>query len=930
MKPKSSFQTSIGKYLKFIAGFAVINIISMLFPIALEAATYYSRVASFTFAGGGNNWSTSSSGGTLVAYPGTTHSYIIQPGHTVTLGAAQTVAGITVNSGGTLIAGSNTLTINGNWTHDGTFTSSGMVTFTTVAAASISGGTTLTLNNLTVGAATTLTLNNNVTVAGNVTMTVPSGTNTGITIAGTNSLNVTGTMNLPVPGNNNRNVNVNVNAGSLTVGGLFTMSATTSGSRLNFLNISTGTVNLNGGITTGTTACRIVFSGSGTLNINGAVTGGPPAITESTGTINFNRATAQTVWNETYYNLTLSGGGIKTNTTVTVNNILSMEGTATASAAPTYGANATLMYNTATARNAGVEWLATFVATGGVVIANTGAINPNGNKVFNVNIPLNINSGATLSPGASTFSFGGDLINDGIWTASTGAVTITLGRTTQSIGRFNTTGLVTMSKASGTATFTGDINGGAFTMAGAGTLNLGTGRTHTFTGAWANTSGSLEGNTSTLNIGGPGSVTSGTFTAGTSTVNFNGGGAQNIPGFSYYNLNTATGGTKTMLAATTVTNVLTVGLSSTFATGANTLTLSGTGTPLVDNGTFTATAGGTVIYSGATANIAAESYANLQTSTAGVKTLAGNTTVTAVLTVNSPSTLATGANTLTLTGTGTPLVDNGTFTASSGSTVIYSGATATVAGESYANLQVSTAGAKTLGANTTVSEVLTINTGSTIALSTFTLTLSGTGTPLVNSGGTFTASTGTVIYSGATATVAALTYHNLQTSTAGSKTLAGTTSVNNILTINSPSTLNLSSFTLTLSGAGTPLVNNGTFTCSTSTVNFSNAGSVNIPALNYNNLNITGGARVFANSGTIGIAAVFTPGAGAFTVTGSKVEFNGAAQTIPAFNFNDLVLSGTGAKTIPTATTVSVNAIDILNGPTLDIEGTAAINVTKP
>jgi hypothetical protein len=114
-------------------------------------------------------------------------------------------------------------------------------------------------------------------------------------------------------------------------------------------------------------------------------------------------------------------------------------------------------------------------------------------------------------------------------------------------------------------------------------------------------------------------------------------------------------------------------------------------------------------------------------------------------------------------------------------------------------------------------------------------------------------------------------------------------------------------------------------------VNFSSASSTNIPAINFYNLNLTGGARVFANSGTIGIANTFTPGAGGFTVTGSTVNFNGSgAQTIPAFTFNDLMLSGSGAKTILTASSVTVNAVEIQDGPELDLPGTAVINVTKP
>lgn len=691
----------------YLKGIFLIVLLVILMVNASNATTYYSRVAIGNFATAAS-WSTSPTGTpTNGAALTTADVFIIQNGHNITVAANITVAGITINTGGTLTSGAGiVLTVNGSWVNDGTFTpSTGTVTFGT-ATVSISGSSTLALNDLSITAATTLTLNNNVNVAGNVTMIAPSTTTAGITISGTNSLNVTGTMSLPVPTNNNRNITVNVGAGTLTVGGMFTMSATTSGNRLNFLNISTGTVNLNGGITTGTTASRIVFSDSGILNISGNVSTGPPALTPSTGTVKFSGG-AQTVWVETYYNLTLDGTGSKTmSATRIVDGIFTLQGTATASAAPTYGANATLRYNTAISRTVGAEWLATFAATGGVIIDNTGAIITNGNKVFNVDIPLTINTGATLSPAAgNTFSFGGDLINNGTWTASTGAVTITLGRTSQSIGSFSTSGLVTMSKASGTATFTGNIDGGAFTMNGAGTLNLGAGLTHTFSGDWTNTAGTLEGNTSTLNIGGNVSGTGITFTAGTSTVNFNGSGAQNIPELTFYNLNTSTGNTKS---------------------------------------------------------------------------------------------------------------------------------------------------------------------------------------------------------------------------------LQGTTTVSNVLTINGSTTLDLGSFTLTLSGSGTPLVNSGTFTSGTSTVNFSNAASTNVPALNYYNLDLTGGTRVLANSGTIGIAAVFTPGAGGFTVTGSTVEFNGGAQTIPAFTFNDLVLSGSGAKTIPTTITVSVNIINIQNGPTLDIVGTALLNITKP
>jgi len=232
---------------------------------------------------------------------------------------------------------------------------------------------------------------------------------------------------------------------------------------------------------------------------------------------------------------------------------------------------------------------------------------------------------------------------------------------------------------------------------------------------------------------------------------------------------------------------------------------------------------------------------------------------------------------------------------------------------------MTTTAAADIGGNISGSGAITMGSG--------TINIAGNWT----NNGTFTGGTGTVIYDGTTQSIGGVSYYNLQTSNSGVKTLAAATTVSNVLTIGASTTLDLSSVTLTLSGSGTPLVNSGTFTCSTSTVSFSSASSTNIPALNYYNLTLTGGARVFAASGEIGIANTFTPGGGGFTVTGSTVNFNGlGAQTIPAFTFNDLGLIGTGAKSILTATTVTVNQININDGPELDLPGTSVINITKP
>ena len=732
-------------------------IILMLFMIGKSghAANYYSNPVGNAGNFSANAvWSTTP-GGSTVNFPGTTHTFYITTGDNITLSAAQTAGAIIVESGGTLTNGGTFIltcaqvTIDNGGTlvltttqptFSGSITNNGAITGTT-ARLTANAGTFTNTGTITLGAGRISRTTGPLTNSGSIILNVTGGRFTATTGSFTNTatgtLAITGAATVTLGTGNF--VNDNSAAGSVNFGssavaligtaqsiGSFTttgaVTATnTSGTiavagdinGLTFTKSSTGTINMGSGTHTftgifalGTTGS--VDGGSSTINLNvggSAWTGTGTVFTAASSTVNFG-GTAQTIAaGQTFYNLTLSNSGVKTLNTTIINNILSMEGSATVLAAPTYGASATLRYNGTANRAAGLEWLATFAATGGVIIDNVGDITTNGNKVFSLNVPMTINSGAVLIPAANTFSFGGDLINAGTWTASTGAVTITLARASQSIGSFETTGLVTMSKASGTATFTGDINGGAFIMNGAGIINLGAGLTHTFTGTWTNTAGTLQGNTSTMNIGGTGSGTGVTFTAGTSTVNFNGAGLQDIPAFTYNNLTTSTGNSKTLL---------------------------------------------------------------------------GNTEVTKVLTINASTTLNVGAN------------------------------------------------------------------------------------------------------------------------------------------------------TLNLSGNGNPLVVGGTFTKGTSTVSFANATSTNIPALNYYNLNLTGGERVFANSGIIDIEAVFTPGAGIFTVTGSTVELSGGAQTIPEFTFNDLVLSGSGAKSILNATTVSANTIEIQNGPTLNLVGTGILNITKP
>jgi hypothetical protein len=171
-------------------------------------------------------------------------------------------------------------------------------------------------------------------------------------------------------------------------------------------NLSIGTNLNNAGsiiMNDGTISVGGVFSNSGNFYASG-------------GTVNYTGA-AQTVVPTTYNNLTLSGSGVKTTTTVTVDGVLSMEGTATVNVAPTYGNAATLQYNTTATKTAGLEWITPFTASGGIIIKSTGIISPNAAKTIN---KLSVESGAkvnlgTFTSASTTLTLGGFGKNNGSW-----------------------------------------------------------------------------------------------------------------------------------------------------------------------------------------------------------------------------------------------------------------------------------------------------------------------------------------------------------------------------------------------------------------------------------------------------------------------------------------------------------------------------------
>ncbi len=764
--------------------------------------------------GTSTNWNTGSNwcGGTVPT--AATNVVILSGGsNQPSIGAAAFCNDITIGAGATLtITGSYTLTVSGNWTNNGgTLTpNTSTITFngttqaiggtgatafynlTTSGSTSVTTGANLTINNLSIGDGTAFTATN-YTLTVNGTTTIGSGTSGSLIIAATaTALQFTGLVTVNAGGtwNNSGGDAVNlrggiINNGTFTAGaGVYTFStnaqALTGIFSIPSVTVTGITLTNNGTLTVGTALAGsggLTNAATGTLNIGG--TSGITAFTATAAgnTVNYTGA-AQTCFVTTYSNLTLSGSGTKTfATTPTVNAVLSMEGTATVTVTAgvvTYGANATLQYNTATSRTSSAEeWITPFAATGGVIITNTGTITMDAAKVFNASIPLTINSGATLATGNFQLTFGGNFVNSsGTFTAGSSPIVIANTMVTQSIAGFTTTGLVSMTKTGGTATFQGNVNGAGLTINGAGgTLNLGAALTHTFTGNITLTAGTLNGGSSTLyenNVNanawnGTGTV----FSAGTGTVNFGAAGNQTLSATAttFNNLTLSNSGIKTFNASNTISGNLSISgtasasLSNGTNSPANSLTLGGYGQT---NGTWGGTGSGATYknstyfapvvtgivnvsnpsctpgtWLGGTTtdwNTASNWCGGVPTSATNVVIPAGgNQPVIGVagglcnnITINTGATLTiTGSNTLTVSGDWS---NSGTFTANT-STVTYNGTVQNLAGVTYNNLIISGGNTKTMQGNVTINGTLTLTNGNiSLGSSNFNLTLANNAT----------------------------------------------------------------------------------------------------------------------------------------------------------------------------------------------------------
>jgi len=523
----------------------------------------------------------------------------------------------------------------------------------------------------------------------------------------------------------------------------------------------------------------------------------------------------------------------------------------------------------------------TLTVTGTTFTHNTsssGSAGGGGMDVFNFNTSTgtaNISSSTFTSNQATGTASGGGLNNESLNNVNISTTSFTSNSAgNRGGGVYVGGGAVLLDGTSPSVTFTSNTaTSGGSSVSTASAVNVSGTNTSiggdievTTNGTWTNNAGSTLAptnvvivggtftcNNSTMNVGGnltiqSGAVVGGAFNGNTGTVNIAGN-------FSY-----STGpATPTFTAGTNTFNFNGSGaqsISNSVSITFNNLTDSNTTQPLTLNNSFAVN--GTLNING--------TNAILDPVAAAVISGAGTLTGTGTARVRRTAATADFLSQYTIT---TKTLTN--------LTVEYIGAAAqTVSALTYNNLKLNNASGATLAAGTT-----TVN--GTLSLTNGALNVSSN-TLVINNGSAVTSGT---LTSGATGTV------NYNQSSNGQSVLVGTygnLTFSNFMKV-------LPSGTVGVAGTFTPGSGVG-HTITGNTFDFNGTGAQTVPAFNYNNLTISGargGATVTLASGTITVAGTFNPSATAvvYAITGNTFDFNGAgAQTVPAFNYNNLTISG--------------------------------------
>ncbi|HVI47043.1 MAG TPA: hypothetical protein VM802_19355 [Chitinophaga sp.] len=693
---------------------------------------------------------------------------------TLTISKNLTVAGnLVIASGSTISQKGVTLTVKGNWTNAGTYTTSSSnakVTFAGTTQA-IGGSASTSFRKLTIGVGSVTTLNVNMSVAGTLTVSgtfIPVDIATPVVISGAGAISVLdgGSMHVnasTMTGNYALTGAVSLSAGSIvnyssslvsqTVRNTLTYSTLrisgsgvkTAGGNLNALNSTTA----NAGhieVLAGTLDLSTFTANRGTTVAGGALTVSNGATLKIGGTSSF----------------PLNYGTVSLSLTSTVE----YAGTNQSVAAQTYG-NLTL----SSGSGAAVKVLpaTTFTVAGNLSSAIGSGTSVSYTAAADMTVSGNVNIGASTTFGGGSYNItaAGNWVNNGTFVGSTGTVTMTgggasiSGSGTHNFNNFTAAATNITAAAGSTITLTGNLSTsppGTFTLLSGGTLTMsGTSKTITGTGITIENltitgsaselsgititgnltvSGSFNGTAGSVIMSGAGKTFSGagTISFGTlsvtgsisSSANFSIGNSLDIQGSFSASAGTATfTGTSFLNGTANLFNVninatslqlsanATLGIANTYTLTAGTLNVTSSVPNMVNfNGTGAQT-------------LPAGTFYNLTVSNGSTKTLGGAVTVNNDFTIAAGTTFNGGtAQTISILGN---WISSGTFTASTGTVTLSGGANSTVAGaNTFNNLTVnktSSTNQVTLLNNIAV-QTLTMTTG-TVLTGTNTLTITG-------------------------------------------------------------------------------------------------------------------------------------------------------------------------------------------------------------
>ncbi len=932
---------------------------------------------------------------------------------------------ITINSGASLtISGTYGLTVSGNWVNNGgTFTAnSSTVTFNGVSK-TIGGSSSTTFYNVSTSGSATITTAYATTIGG--ALSIADGTTftaagfdltvTGTTTVGggsTGSLvisNATGaktftgdvTIAAGATWNNSANeivsfggsLAVNSAASNITWGTAaqtftgasksitttqtsqtyiipylsVTGTLTNSLASTNELTVST-TLDGNGGLTQGANANLNIGGTSGITTLTASASGN---------TVDYTAA-AQTVHSNTYYNLTLSGSGtdVLQSGTTAVGGDLILSGTvATATAANLTISGALGINNGTTFTAAGYD----LTVTGTTVVGggSTGSLVINsatGTKTFG---NVTISAGATWNNSANEIvSFGGSLaVNSAASNITWGTAAQTFTGASKSI----TTSLTSQTYIIPYLSVTGSLTN---SLASTNTLTVST----TLDG----NGGLTQDTNANLNIGGTSGITTLTASASGNTVNYT-AAAQTVHSNTYYNLTLSGSGTDVLQTGTTaIGGNLT--LSGTVAT-ATVVGLTVTGNVSLGNGTTFTAAGFDLTVTGTTTVGGGSTGSLVISSATGAKTFTGNVTIAAgatwnnsgneivsfggSLAVNSAaSNITWGTAAQTFTGASKSITTNltsqtyiipylsvtGTLTNSLASTNTLTVSTTldgggTLTQDTNANLNIGgTLGITTLTASASGNTVNYTAAAQTVHSNTYyNLTLSGSGTDVLQTGTTAIGGNLTLSGTVATATVVGLTVTgnlslgNGTTFTAAGfdLTVTGTTTVGGgstgSLVINNVSGTKIFTGLVTVAAGATwnnsgnsaitfrgGITTSGAFTAGSGVQTFDTnaqnltctAASLSLPNMTVTTITVTDKCTGIypltvstALSGTGGLtqdtnANLYIGGTSGITTltasaSGNTVNYSGTAQNVHNNSYQNLTLSGSGNKTFAGATTIA-------------------------